>query len=142
MSIYFRLMMPSRHLRLGSKTPDPEFPVVATSLIHVENFLRDARRHKMRPHDVGPRYLAGGVSNNDRIPWPRWRAHIAAFGILSKRAGSLCTSTDNKLKSTSSEPCFKTLASKGVPNKPTTRTLILASTAVRCAAVMIRPDPR
>src|SRR3981081_3699745 len=32
----FRLIMPSRHLRFGSKTPDPEFPVVATSAISVE----------------------------------------------------------------------------------------------------------
>src|SRR5207247_6410092 len=31
----FRLIMPSKHLRLGSKTPDPEFPVVATSPIRV-----------------------------------------------------------------------------------------------------------
>src|SRR5262245_24328355 len=32
-------MMPSRHLRLGSKTPNPESPVVATSRIRVENFV-------------------------------------------------------------------------------------------------------
>jgi len=32
-------MMPSRHFRFGSKTPDPEFPVVATSRINVENFV-------------------------------------------------------------------------------------------------------
>src|SRR5262245_65881725 len=36
----FRLMMPSRHLRPASNTPDPEFPVVATSLITVANLLR------------------------------------------------------------------------------------------------------
>src|SRR3954452_13440288 len=35
-----RLIMPSKHLLFGSNTPDPEFPVVATSPIRVENFLR------------------------------------------------------------------------------------------------------
>src|SRR6476469_10378846 len=35
-----RLIMPSRHLRLASNTPDPEFPVLATSLITVPNFAR------------------------------------------------------------------------------------------------------
>ena len=36
----FRLMMPRRHLLLASNTPDPEFPVLATSLITVENLNR------------------------------------------------------------------------------------------------------
>src|SRR5919204_313951 len=36
----FRLIMPSRHLVPPSNTPDPEFPVVATSLISVGNFVR------------------------------------------------------------------------------------------------------
>src|SRR5262249_53914375 len=36
----FRLMMPSKHFCPASKTPDPELPVVATSLITVENFVR------------------------------------------------------------------------------------------------------
>ena len=36
-------MMPSRHFRFGSKTPDPEFPVVATSRINVENFVRNVK---------------------------------------------------------------------------------------------------
>jgi hypothetical protein len=36
-TMIFRLMMPRRHLRFASKTPDPEFPVVATSLMTVEN---------------------------------------------------------------------------------------------------------
>src|SRR6516225_3510000 len=36
----FWLMMPSRHLAPASNTPDPELPVVATSLITVENFVR------------------------------------------------------------------------------------------------------
>jgi hypothetical protein len=39
----FRLMMPSRHLLPASNTPDPEFPVVATSLITVENLLRTSK---------------------------------------------------------------------------------------------------
>src|SRR6266480_8141358 len=33
----FRLIMPNRHLRLASNTPDPEFPVRATSAITVLN---------------------------------------------------------------------------------------------------------
>jgi hypothetical protein len=33
-------MMPSKHFWPASNTPDPEFPVVATSLITVENFVR------------------------------------------------------------------------------------------------------
>src|SRR5215469_9868627 len=41
--ISFLLMMPSRHLRFGSKTPDPESPVVSTSRIRVENFVRDVK---------------------------------------------------------------------------------------------------
>src|SRR5712691_10702436 len=40
-AMIFRLMMPRRHLRFGSKTPDPEFPVVATSPIKVENLSRN-----------------------------------------------------------------------------------------------------
>jgi hypothetical protein len=36
----FRLMMPSRHLCPASNTPEPEFPVVATSLITVGNLFR------------------------------------------------------------------------------------------------------
>jgi hypothetical protein len=38
--VSFPLIMPSRHLRFGSKTPDPESPVVATSRMRVENFVR------------------------------------------------------------------------------------------------------
>jgi hypothetical protein len=38
-----RLMMPSRHFRFGSKTPDPEFPVLATSPINVENVVRNVK---------------------------------------------------------------------------------------------------
>src|SRR5258708_7113923 len=33
--VNFALMIPSKHLRLGSNTPDPEFPVLATSAIKV-----------------------------------------------------------------------------------------------------------
>ena len=36
-AVILRLMMPSRHLLPAANTPDPEFPVVATSLITVEN---------------------------------------------------------------------------------------------------------
>ena len=36
----FRLMMSSRHLCPASNTPEPEFPVVATSLITVGNLFR------------------------------------------------------------------------------------------------------
>src|SRR2546428_26538 len=36
-------MMPSRHFQFGSKTPDPEFPVVAISRISVENFVRNVK---------------------------------------------------------------------------------------------------
>jgi hypothetical protein len=51
---------------------------------------------------------------------------------------SFSSSTSNRLKSTSSAtPCFKTFAGN---TAPAIRTLILASTAVRWAAVMINPD--
>src|SRR5262245_39613260 len=54
--------------------------------------------------------------------------------------GRFSSSTNNKLKSTSSsEPCFKTVAGK---TTPAIRVLILASKAVRWAAVMINPDFR
>jgi hypothetical protein len=36
----FRLMMPSKHFCPKSNTPDPELPVVATSLMTVENLRR------------------------------------------------------------------------------------------------------
>src|SRR5438270_3359696 len=36
----FLLMIPSRHLVPASNTPEPEFPVVATSRITVGNFVR------------------------------------------------------------------------------------------------------
>src|ERR1700704_6441448 len=35
-----RLTIPSKHFRSASNTPEPEFPVVATSLIFVEYFVR------------------------------------------------------------------------------------------------------
>jgi hypothetical protein len=38
-TVIFRLMMPSKHFCPASNTPDPEFPVVATSLITVENLF-------------------------------------------------------------------------------------------------------
>src|SRR5215475_12756828 len=37
----FRLIIPSRHLRAASNTPDPELPVVATSLIAVGKRCRN-----------------------------------------------------------------------------------------------------
>ena len=37
--VSFALITPSKHFRLGSKTPDPELPVVATSPIKVEYLL-------------------------------------------------------------------------------------------------------
>jgi hypothetical protein len=47
------------------------------------------------------------------------------------------------LKSTSSdEPCFRTFAGNTGNTKPAIRTPILASTAVRCEAVMINPEFR
>ena len=52
-TVIFRLMMPSKHFCPASNTPDPEFPVVATSLITVENFF----------------WLAG--SNAGNITWER-----------------------------------------------------------------------
>jgi len=39
LTVIFRLMMPSRHFCPASNTPDPEFPVVATSPITVENLF-------------------------------------------------------------------------------------------------------
>src|SRR5215467_9697433 len=36
----FRLMMPSKHFCPASNTPDPELPVVATSLINEGNLVR------------------------------------------------------------------------------------------------------
>jgi hypothetical protein len=37
--VIFRIMMPSKHFCPASNTPDPEFPVVATSPITVENLF-------------------------------------------------------------------------------------------------------
>ena len=37
--VIFRLMIPSKHFCPASNTPDPEFPVVATSRITVENLF-------------------------------------------------------------------------------------------------------
>jgi hypothetical protein len=40
-AVYFRLIIPSKHFRFGSNTPDPESPVLATSPIKVRNLVRD-----------------------------------------------------------------------------------------------------
>ena len=59
--VIFRLMIPSKHFCPASNTPDPEFPVVATSRITVENLFWT---------------LAG--SNAGNITWERAGASTAS----------------------------------------------------------------
>src|SRR6188768_329911 len=40
--VILALRIPSRHLLRGSKTPDPDFPSVSTSLIRVGNLRRNS----------------------------------------------------------------------------------------------------
>jgi hypothetical protein len=56
--------MPSGHLRPASKTADPEFPVVATSLITVGNLLRTFRGSNCG--EIVPRTVALTIFMVDR----------------------------------------------------------------------------
>src|SRR5262249_48977723 len=131
-------MMPRRHLRFGSKTPDPEFPVVATSPISVENLIRDVK-DRTCGETMWERVALAASTTITGSPGQGGASHSCVQVSLTL-AGSFSSSTDNTLKPTSSnEPCFKTFAGK---TTPAMLTLILASTAIKWAAVMINPDVR
>src|SRR5262245_40093256 len=69
--------------------------------------------------------------------------HISCIRGSLMLVSSFSSSTNNRLKSTSSEePCFRIFAGNAGNTIPAMRTPILASTAVRCAAVMINPEFR
>src|SRR5438874_7202279 len=130
--------MPSRHLRSGSKTPDPEFPVVATSPISVENLVRDVKARTCG-ETMWDRVARTTSTTMTGSPGQGGASH-SCMRISLMLVGSFSSSTDNRLKSTSSnEPCFKTFAGK---TTPAMLTLMLASTAVKWAAVMISPEAR
>src|SRR5262245_22070566 len=131
-------MMPRRHLRFGSKTPDPEFPVAATSPIKVGNLFRNVNGstcdETMWDRDACPESTTMTGS-----PGQGGASH-SCIGDSTALGGSFFSSTNNKLRSTSSrEPCFRTVAGKTMPAM---RAPMLASTAVRWAAVIINPDFR
>src|SRR6516162_1089969 len=99
---------------IGSKTPEPEFPVVATSAIKVENLVRHVNGNIC------------GETMCDCVPCPASTTMTGSPGQAgashncicgsSVVAGSFFSSINNRLKSTSSaEPCFKTFASKSTP---------------------------
>src|SRR5262249_5029428 len=130
--------MPSKHLRCGSKTPDPEFPVVATSPIRVENLPRNVK-DSTRGETMWDRAALTASTTMTGSPGQGGASH-SCIRIGLMLAGSSPSSTNNRLRSTSSnEPCFKTFAGK---TAPAMLTLMLASTAVRWAAVMTSPDVR
>jgi hypothetical protein len=132
--------MPSRHFRFGSKTPDPEFPVVATSRISVENFVRDVKG-STRGETIWDSVACVASTTMTGSPGHGGASHSSIRGSLTLE--SSFSSTNNKLKSTSSaEPCFRTFAGNTGNTIPAMRTPILASTEVRCAAVMINPEFR
>src|SRR5262245_45778225 len=133
-------MMPSRHLRFGSKTPDPESPVVATSRIRVENFVRNVKG-STRGETIWDSVACLASTTMTGSPGHGGASLSCIRGSLTLE--SSFSSTNNKLKSTSSaEPCFRTFAGNTGNTIPAMRTPILASTAVRCAAVMINPELR
>src|SRR5215510_7957399 len=133
-------MIPSRHLRLGSKTPDPESPVVATSRIRVENFVRNVKGSTCGG-TIWDSVACLASTTMTGSPGHGGASHSCIRGSLTLE--SSFSSTNNKLKSTSSaEPCFRIFAGNSGNTIPAMRTPILASTAVRCAAVMINPEFR
>src|SRR6202048_3966140 len=70
----FRLMMPSKHLCPKSNTPDPEFPVVAISLITVEN-LRRALKGRNAGNMIWERAVASGTATMTGSPGHGWFSH-------------------------------------------------------------------
>ena len=133
-----KVRVTSRHLRFGSKTPDPEFPVVATSPIRVENLCRNVNCSTCGA-TMWDRVACSASTTMTGSPGQGGASHSCIRGS-SVAVGSFSSSINNKLKSTSStEPCFKSFAGKATPAM---RTLMSASTAVRWAAVMINPDHR
>src|ERR1700730_16688230 len=70
----FRLMMPSKHFCLESNTPDPEFPVVATSLITVEN-LRRTLRGRNAGNVICGRAVSSGIATMTGSPGHGWLSH-------------------------------------------------------------------
>ena len=111
----FRLMMPSRHLRPASNTPDPEFPVVATSLITVENLLRTfcgSNRGDM----IRDRAVPSGTATMTGSPG---HGGVSQSGMrrMRKLTGSFSSSTDSRVKSTPQryEPCLIAFAGRSRP---------------------------
>src|SRR5262249_12758130 len=135
-------MIPSRHLRFGSKTPDPEFPVVATSRMRVENFVRNVKG-STRGETTWDSVACLASTTMTGSPGHGGASHNCIRGSLT--LVSSFSSTNNKLKSTSScsaEPWFRIFAGNSGNTIPAMRTPILASTAVKCVAVMINPEYR
>src|SRR6266516_6448698 len=133
--------MPGMHFRVGSKTPDPESPVVATSRIRVENFVRNVKGSTCGG-TIWDSVACLASTTMTGSPGHGGASHSCIRGSLTLES-SFSSSTNNRLKSTSSdEPCFRTFAGNTGNTPPAMRTPILASTAVRCEAVMINPEFR
>jgi hypothetical protein len=94
----FWLMMPSRHLLPASNTPDPEFPVVATSLINVENFVRILAGSKCGDM-IRERAVPSGIATMTGCPV---HGDVSQSGMRRMRrlTGSLCSSMDSSVRST------------------------------------------
>jgi hypothetical protein len=75
----FLLIMPSRHLFPASKTPDAELPVVATSLITVENLLRISKGSNVEDK-IWERAVPSGIAT---IPRPKVAFRITAFDAFA-----------------------------------------------------------
>ena len=135
-TVSLALMMPSRHLRAGSNTPDPEFPVVATSLIKVG---KRCRIRALRNCGEAMRELLIAVASATMTGSPgQGGARHNGMSGSGGLAGSLSLSTFRRLRSTS-DPCLRMVAGKVVPAMVT---LVCEFGWTRCAAVTIRPEPR
>ena len=109
----FLLMMPRRHFLSASNTPDPEFPVVATSLITVSNFRE--LRGKSLGESIWDRARPSGTTVMTRSPGQGGSLH-SGFRRSDRRRGSLLSSTDRSVRSmVSKSPAFTTFVGNSWP---------------------------
>ena len=129
-----RLIMPSRHLRLASNTPDPEFPVLATSLITVPNFERSVWGSSCGDMMCDLAVLSG-IATMTVSPGHGAISHIDNRRIC-RLIGNLSWSTASNVRSTSAkDPSLMTFAER---SRPAISTLgrVKKDLPTTCAAVM------
>ena len=109
----FLLMIPSRHFRLASKTPDPEFPVVATSLMTVSNFRTLIGSNF--GESICDRAVPSGTTVMTRSPGQGGSSQ-SGLRRSDKRSGSRPSSTDKRVMSmVSKSPAFTTFVGNSWP---------------------------